>query len=260
MRQLAIVFIMALSIWQVRGQSFEPIAADNWNHTAEGAEGMALNGTDTLYTGELLYRASQLKVDLKNDDKVGQSLTLEVIYDDLLTEQHALNIAEGEKKASIKVRLNKSDYRNVAQLRIYPAEGNANVTIEGVSAEREGVAENMDNSKLGKATVSVDDYAPYKVIRVPYPVAKPPFFMGINSKKVTITAYKLDDEPATLKVNCIDQDKEWRKEFTFEVTTQPKTYTFEIDENLETEYEGYFMILMPTAESSDIVIRKVVAE
>jgi hypothetical protein len=267
MMRLFFSLMLILSTFSLISQSNVAIATDDWQHTAGDGSGASLTGTDTIFANTDIFQVGEIKVTLKNQskDNIAQEVILEVIYDDFTKEQLLLEISKGKRNGTFRNKLKHNDIRNVAVVRLYGADGQAHVEVGEVSLSKTGRLKNLDDADKSKVKYRPGPFEKYGVIRATYPMAKPPFFMGINSKQVSLEAYAIPGElgeeaTATLKVTCIDSDKAWREEFVFELTEQPDTYSFTLDENLETEYEGYFMIFMPAPRSNDIAIRMVQME
>jgi len=249
-------------------QEWTSIPDSVWQHGDTACRGNEFYGFDTLITPPLLYRASKVRLELDNErDGMGsQWLTLEVIYDDLSRENFDIIFEKGEKHKNPVFELKEGKDKNIGRINLYKFGPLMEVKVNKLELIKNGKVENMDDSRLGSAVMRDDKFAPYKVLRSTYPVAKPPFFMNVKARKVTLTAYSLPNpkhpefEKATLLVNCIDTDKEWRETFTFELSPKAAEYTFEIPADHETEFEGYFMILMPAPNSRDVVIRKIIME
>ncbi len=268
MKHLFLFVLFAALVFRADAQEFSAIPDSVWSHGDTACRGNEFYGFDTLLTPPLLFAGSKVSLDLDNlmDEYGSQWLTLDVIYDDKEIENFDILFKKGEKHKGPVFDLKKGKGKNIGMIRLYKFGPLMDVRVNKLEVVKNGRAENMDDSKLGSASFRDGDFARFKVLRVKYPVAKPPFFMGVKAKKVTVTAYSLPNKKhpeykkATLLVNCIDTDKEWRETFTFELSPQPAEYTFEIPEGLETEYEGYFMILMPVPNSADVAIRKITME
>lgn len=268
MKHFLLIALLVTGALRAEAQEFSAIPDSLWSHGDTACRGNEFYGFDTLLTAPLIFAASKVSVDLDNlmDDNASQWLTLEVVYDDREIESFDILFKKGEKHKTFAFDLKNGKNKNIGMIKLYKFGPLMDVRVNKLEVLKSGRAENMDDSKLGSASFREGKFSPFKVLRVKYPVAKPPFFMGVKAKKVTITAYSLPSKKhpeykkSTLLVNCIDTDKEWRENFTFELSPQPAEYTFEIPDGLETEFEGYFMILMPTPNSADVVIRKITIE
>lgn len=256
--------LFVLASFSLIAQETISISTDAWKHTAAEGEKNVLQEKDTIFAGTDIFQVSKIEVKVENKErgKPEQPLILEVIYDDFAKERVELLLEEDAQMQSFTRKLEHNDIRNVAVVRIYGHDEAVNVAINSLRMSKTGKLKNLNDADKSEVKYRPGPFEKYGVIRATYPMAKPPFFMGINSRKVEVEAYAIPEElgteaNSTLKVTCIDADKAWRKEFTFDVTETPGTYTIEIDEDLEAEYEGYFMIFMPTPESGDIAIRMV---
>ncbi len=268
MKQLFLIILLTAGLFRAEAQDFSPIPDSLWSHGDTACRGNEFYGFDTLLTPPLLFAGSKVSVELDNlmDEAGSQWLTLEVVYDDKEIENFDILFKKGEKHKGLVFDLKKGKGKNIGMIRLYKFGPLMDVRVEKLEVVKTGRMENMEDSELGSASFRDGKFARFGVLRVNYPVAKPPFFMGVKAKKVTVTAYSLPNKKhpeykkATLLVNCIDTDKEWRETFTFELSPQQADYTFEIPDGLETEFEGYFMILMPAPNSADVAIRKIIME
>ncbi len=268
MKHLFVIVLLSAGLFRADAQDFSPIPDSLWSHGDTACRGNEFYGFDTLLTPPLLFAGSKVSVELDNllDEAGSQWLTLEVIYDDMETERFDILFKKGEKHKGPVFDLKKGKGKNIGMIKLYKFGALMDVRVGKLEVVKTGRVENMENSELGSASFRDGKYARFGVLRVKYPMAKPPFFMGVKAKKVTVTAYSLPNKKhpeykkATLLVNCIDTDKEWRETFTFELSPQQADYTFEIPDGLEREFEGYFMILMPDPNSADVAIRKIIME
>lgn len=262
--RLFLSFMLFLSTVSLTAQETIAIATDDWQHTSGDGSGALLEGTDTIYTDTDIFQVGEIQLELTNLKKgqPAQKMIMEVIYDDFVKERITLKLPKGKKKSKFSKTLKHNKIRNVAVVRLYGEEEPVNVELGDVSLTKTGKLENLNDANKDAVQYRPGPFEKYGVIRATYPMAKPPFFMNVNSHHITIKAYALPDKPgaeatATLEVTCIDSDKAWREEFEFELTEEPGTYSLELKEDLETEYEGYFMIFMPSPGSKDIAIRMV---